>query len=204
MRLCPIFAIAVLLVLFSCNVKETIVVPPASFTMANVFINGNSAIQKQSGVSRVPLVKVLFTSGVDTNSAKQNIAIINGQGVKVSTNLSFENNDSSVILVPQNPLGFLTQYKIIIDAALVDKNKGQINTRSDYPFLTVMDSTDKFPRISDNSLLDSVQRKSFSFFWEFGHPVSGMARERNTSGDLVTTGGTGFGIMAMVAAAPIL
>ncbi len=27
-----------------------------------------------------------------------------------------------------------------------------------------------------------------------------MARERNTSGDVVTTGGSGFGIMAMLAA----
>ena len=30
-------------------------------------------------------------------------------------------------------------------------------------------------------------------------PVSGLARERNTSGDVVTTGGSGFGIMAIVA-----
>ena len=29
-------------------------------------------------------------------------------------------------------------------------------------------------------------------------PVSGLARERNTSGDVVTTGGSGFGIMAIV------
>ena len=51
---------------------------------------------------------------------------------------------------------------------------------------------------SDSALLDMIQRYSFRYFWEFAHPASGMARERNTSGDIVTTGGTGFGIMALL------
>jgi hypothetical protein len=67
-------------------------------------------------------------------------------------------------------------------------------------FYTRLDSSDKFPRIPDSQLMDSVQRRTFTFFWEDAHPVSGMARERNSSGDLVTSGGTGFGIMAMVSA----
>jgi len=63
-----------------------------------------------------------------------------------------------------------------------------------------IDSTDKFPRISDSALLDLVERQTFSYFWEYGHPVCGLARERYTSGDVVTTGGSGFGVMAMLAA----
>lgn len=60
--------------------------------------------------------------------------------------------------------------------------------------------------LSDEQLLDLVQRQTFRYFWEFAHPVSGMARERsNLSFDYghetVTTGGTGFGIMAIVVAA---
>ncbi len=54
--------------------------------------------------------------------------------------------------------------------------------------------------LSDDALMDMVQRYTFRYFWDFGHPVSGMARERNTSGDVVTSGGTGFGVMAMVVA----
>ena len=49
-------------------------------------------------------------------------------------------------------------------------------------------------------MLTLVQQQTFKYFWEFGHPASGMARERNTSGDVVTTGGSGFGIMAMIVA----
>ncbi|WP_181305788.1 glucoamylase family protein [Rufibacter sp. XAAS-G3-1] len=60
--------------------------------------------------------------------------------------------------------------------------------------------------LSDEQLLDLVQKQTFKYFWDFGHPVSGMARERsNTSFDygneVVTTGGTGFGVMAIIVAA---
>lgn len=59
--------------------------------------------------------------------------------------------------------------------------------------------------ISDSVLLDIVQRQTFRYFWDFAHPVSGMARERsNTSfgygSETVTTGGTGFGIMSLIVA----
>lgn len=61
--------------------------------------------------------------------------------------------------------------------------------------------------LSDNDLLDLVQRQTLKYFWEFGHPVSGMAKERSSGAfhydveNTVTTGGTGFGIMAMIAGA---
>ena len=59
--------------------------------------------------------------------------------------------------------------------------------------------------LTDSALLDVVQRQTFRYFWDFGHPVSGLARERsNTSfnygNEVVTTGGSGFGIMAMIVA----
>ena len=55
--------------------------------------------------------------------------------------------------------------------------------------------------LSLEELLDKVQQQTLKYFWDFAEPNSGMARERNTSGHLVTTGGTGFGIMAMIAGA---
>ena len=61
--------------------------------------------------------------------------------------------------------------------------------------------------LSDHALLDLVQRQTLSYFWDFGHPASGMARERSNPDanydylDTVTSGGTGFGIMAMLAGA---
>src|SRR5579875_2224759 len=60
--------------------------------------------------------------------------------------------------------------------------------------------------LSDSALLDVVQKQTFRYFWNFAHPVSGMARERSNEAfeygnEVVTTGGTGFGIMAVIAAA---
>ena len=59
--------------------------------------------------------------------------------------------------------------------------------------------------ISDSALLDLVQKQTFRYFWDFAHPVSGLARERSNKtweygGETTTTGGTGFGIMAIIVA----
>ena len=45
--------------------------------------------------------------------------------------------------------------------------------------------------------VDNDSALYFSILLEYGHPVSGMAKERNTTAEVVTTGGTGFGIAAM-------
>jgi hypothetical protein len=65
---------------------------------------------------------------------------------------------------------------------------------------------DRLHNLSDSALLDLVQRQTFRYFWDFAHPVSGMARERsnqtfNYGDEVVTTGGTGFGVMAVITAA---
>lgn len=52
--------------------------------------------------------------------------------------------------------------------------------------------------LTDEVLLQKVQHQTFKYFHDFAHPFSGMARERNSSGDTVTTGGSGFGLMAII------
>ena len=59
--------------------------------------------------------------------------------------------------------------------------------------------------LSDDELLEEVQRQTFRYFWDFAHPVSGLARERSNEAygygnEVVTTGGTGFGIMSTIVA----
>ncbi len=58
-------------------------------------------------------------------------------------------------------------------------------------------------QLTDDQLLDLVQRQTIRYFWDFAHPVSGMARERSNvaydyGDEVVTTGGTGFGVMALI------
>lgn len=52
--------------------------------------------------------------------------------------------------------------------------------------------------MTDDEFLDMVQRTTFRYFWDYGHPVSGLSRERLNSGETVTSGGSGFGIMAIL------
>lgn len=59
-------------------------------------------------------------------------------------------------------------------------------------------------KISDTDLVNLVQKQTLRYFWDFAHPVSGMARERsnvsfNYGTEVVTTGGTGFGVMGIIA-----
>lgn len=56
--------------------------------------------------------------------------------------------------------------------------------------------------MSDEDIVTSVQEASFRFFWDYGHPVSGLARERTggVSNDVVATGASGFGLMNIVVA----
>lgn len=66
---------------------------------------------------------------------------------------------------------------------------------------TIVDSD----TLTNDELLDFVQSETFKYFWDFGHPNSGMARERsdpNSYGgeglNIVTSGGSGFGVMAIL------
>ena len=52
--------------------------------------------------------------------------------------------------------------------------------------------------MTDEEFLDMVQRSTFRYFYDYGHPVSGLSRERLGSGETVTSGGSGFGLMALL------
>src|SRR5882757_3681259 len=70
----------------------------------------------------------------------------------------------------------------------------------------VFNAADRPKNLSDTALLELVQKQTFKYFWDFAHPTSGMARERSNiayeyGNEVVTTGGTGFGVMSVVVAA---
>ena len=67
------------------------------------------------------------------------------------------------------------------------------------------EATKRAKNLSDSALLDVVQQQTFRYFWDFAHPVSGLSRERSNGAygygnEVVTTGGTGFGIMSIIVA----
>ena len=53
----------------------------------------------------------------------------------------------------------------------------------------------------DSEFLDMTQRAAFRYFWDWGDPISGIARERyepNENDITNTSGGGGFGVMAII------
>ncbi|HSZ85403.1 MAG TPA: glucoamylase family protein [Puia sp.] len=66
--------------------------------------------------------------------------------------------------------------------------------------------TSSHVEISDNALLDLVEKQTFKYFWDGAEPNSGMAPERvhldnvypDNDQSIIATGGSGFGCMAII------
>lgn len=138
-----------------------------------------------------------FATDIDTKKIrKDKIRIDNG----IDTSYLVLNEDSKRVLSIKigKRLDDYSTYTLSISSG---RNLG-VNLIKDYQFsfITELDNTPKFPIISNDSLLTLVQKQTFRYFWDYSHPVSGLARERTGSGETVTIGGSGFGVMAMLVA----
>lgn len=155
-----------------------------------------------SGVMAQSPLKLRFSYPVDRASVEANVHLTpyGDEENELDVEFRYEDGDSVVGLYPQGGLDYFSKYTLNVWQGVRSKTGTLINTGRSYTIITEIDMTDKYPRISDDELLDKVQRHTFRYFWENGHPTSGMARERDASGNTVTTGGTGFGVMAMIVA----
>ena len=69
-----------------------------------------------------------------------------------------------------------------------------------------LDKNTKKTELTDDELLNRIQKQTFNYFWEGAEPNSGLARERlhmdnvypTSPKNTVTTGGSGFGLMAIL------
>jgi hypothetical protein len=111
--------------------------------------------------------------------------------------LSLSADQKKVTFNNDDPLTGYKKYYFNITADLTSQRGFPFDGFYNY-FYTSVDSTLKFPLISDEELLNLIEQQTFRYFYDFGHPTSGMARERNTSGNTVTSGGSGFGVMALI------
>ncbi|MHB1922121.1 MAG: glucoamylase family protein [Chitinophagaceae bacterium] len=165
--------------------------------------NGVTVDQMSGGftfyqVQPEPTTQISFTDKVDTTSVAKNISLKSSANLLIPMVYSFSHQDSTLILKPASPLSPITSYSLVVLSGLQSVSKNSLPVKMAVDLVTALDTTNKFPIISDSALLDLVEQQTFKYFWDFGYPGSGMARERNTSGDIVTTGGSGFGVMAIL------
>ncbi len=178
---------------------------PTPFTLKNITVDGKPFNTTLSNISVNPEIILKFSEPIDKNSAVQALVITIPTG-NIPVNFAYTNGDSTVTVTPASPLGFFKSYTFYIDEALTSAANKTFGSLLMTKLITQLDPTPKFDLIADedsdndntNDLLSVIQQRTFKYFYHFAEPNSGMARERNTSGNLVTSGGSGFGIMALI------
>lgn len=158
------------------------------------YVNGERMTTNKA-VEGVPVDDVLFelefSTDIDINKFDPSLIVFSGGQLQVSPG----ENSKTLRLEPVNTLRDFTTYTLSVLA--LDQLGVSVVEPYRYRIITSFDASDKFERISDEELLTLVQEKTFKYFWDYAHPVSGLSRERLNSGDIVTSGGSGFGIMAI-------
>jgi len=172
--------------------------PPSTFGFNSVKVNSISSGFNYNGINRQPSIRLSFTNALDRSTAGSSVVFVEKGSAAVPFNSSFSAGDSVITIQPSSLLQPLTKYTVTVNTTLKSKAGGQLQTAVVMNLLTAIDSSDKFPVISDTALLTLVQQQTFKYFWDAAHPVSGLARERANSGETVTTGGSGFGVMAII------
>lgn len=166
------------------------------------FTINNEDVLTDNKITDVPVnganIAITFSTAVDPESVSAaSIKILDDGGISVSADISLSADGKVLTLITNQKLTSLARYQLLVSSSVIGL-EGETMATFQKNFYTAEDPEPKFPVISDEQLLTLVQEQTFKYFYDFAHPASGMARERNTSGDLVTTGGSGFGIMALI------
>lgn len=194
----PVLIFIFLLPLCACNKQnngnnERKVILIDSVSVNNIYVSNNGSIINVD--YNTVKIRIRFNMKVDTTLFNRE-KLLFSSGIDDAYSYKFDNTSSLLTVTPNNNLEDLEKYRLTID---VGTNLGGILTEGfTFYFTTRLDTLPKFPVISDDSLLTLVQKRTFGYFWDYGHPVSGLARERLGSGEIVTTGGSGFGLMAIL------
>ena len=195
--------LSAVIIIHACSKKSSpdpVVILPTPLISKSATINNLFNASSIFDINNSPVVKLAFSAPVNRASVNSNLSFKDKAGLLVAYSVGYEKSDSIVVIQPSSPLNYITKYNVNVSTGLKSVEGGALASAINVNFTTQIDSSRKFPIISDDALLTKVQQETFKYFWQLAHPVSGMARERNTDANIYTSGGTGFGIMAIVIA----
>lgn len=138
-------------------------------------------------------IKLKFDNPLNPSTYENYFTIV----PQADISFSLSTDQTEVTITNNEDLDYYLFYTVIVSNQLTNESGFEFEGYT-ATFQTGLNPERKFPTISDDELLTKIQEYTFKYFWDFGHPISGLARERNTSGEIVTTGGSGFGLMAML------
>uniref|UniRef100_UPI0030DC0AF6 glucoamylase family protein n=1 Tax=uncultured Imperialibacter sp. TaxID=1672639 RepID=UPI0030DC0AF6 len=172
---------------------------PKEINVTQLLIDGVDYLSAERivDISLTPSFEITFSSPVDASTITDaNVRIFSSSGL-LSSAITLSEDKTTLTIVPSTALKGLQKTQVWLYEAIKGE-EGEIFNFFKKDFYTTYDPTPVFPEISDEALLTLIQQKTFRYFYDDAHPASGMARERNSSGSTVTTGGTGFGLMAII------
>ncbi len=162
----------------------------------NIYINGLD-FSKPNILQNIPLtnntITIHFNEPIQENNYKNHFTLVGHNFLDISLS---DNNTTVTAQITQD-LNSIQKYYFSISASLTSEDGYPFSGFNNY-FYSVIDSTPKFALLTDTELLTLIQEQTFKYYWDYAHPTSGLSRERLGSGDIVTTGGSGFGLMALI------
>lgn len=198
MKILTLIILSLTLISSACKEDNTTDNTPKDLTVDSVYVNSIYA-RNNSTIYNVDYqnqqIKIKFNEKVDTTKWDNSRLYIAG-GVGTNYTHKFDNSRKYLYIEPVDQLNPLSTYRMFFEPGA--NLGGNFAERYSVTFKTQIDSTPKFPIISDDELLTLIQQQTFKYFWDYAHPVSGLIRERLGSGEVVTTGGSGFGLMAIL------
>jgi hypothetical protein len=175
--------------------------PPATMNLVLAKLNDQPVSTSSAQIQdNKAVLQFSFSAKIDRSTVTNAITwtVINASS-NVPVTITYANGDSVLIIQPQSPLAFLTRYNVTVANTIKSTQNVSISASYTVTIRTGIDPSNKFPLISDNALLDTVQKRTFKYFWDYGHPVSGLARDKTNTSEMddCSIGGTGFGILCL-------
>ncbi|HRN58156.1 MAG TPA: Ig-like domain-containing protein, partial [Agriterribacter sp.] len=145
--------------LATCGKKNSSPVQPEKFDYVGVSINGQPSLQN---VSLNPFIRITFSEAVEPSTVTNAVSLKKGAAY-VAYTFSLENSNKTILLKPTNTLNALDRYTLTITTALKATPQATLRNEQAIGITTGIDSSRKFPLISDAALLDKVQQQTFKY-----------------------------------------
>lgn len=156
----------------------------------------NNTVNKSSRILNVaynPKIEVKFSEPITPADVSGKVFLQSQQGASFPKVNQLED---STLQFQFTDLASYQEFQFFLPPSI--QSNGKSLEAYSFNFYTALDSTLKFSEITDDELLTKVQEQTFKYFYDFAHATSGLNRERNSSGNTVTIGGSGFGVMSIV------
>jgi hypothetical protein len=173
---------------------------PGTLTIASLMFNDVESLSS-SRIQDVPvedaIIDITFSAPLDPADVVPSNFLVSFNGANVPVTVEASDDNKKITVSATQKLKGIAKYQLVVSGEINGMHQ-EVFQQFAKSFFTTVDPTPVFPVISDDDLLTLVQEQTFKYFWDFAQPASGMSRERNSSGNLVTSGGSGFGIMSII------